>query len=59
MLLRAHVTPALPKTPASEAPLASNARPTPEIGPLPGEVGFQVVGSPEAVVAVVEVGADD
>ena len=31
MLLKAHATPALPRCPASEVPLASNARPTPEI----------------------------
>ena len=53
MLLKAHVIPALPKTPASAAPFASNARPTPEIGSLPGEVGLQVVGNSEVVVAQV------
>ena len=43
--------PALPKTPASEAPLASNARPTPGILGLRMAVGFQAVGA--SVVAVV------
>jgi len=56
MLLRAHAIPAPPKTPASAAPSASNARPMPEILALRVAVGFQVVvGSAEAVGGNTEV----
>jgi hypothetical protein len=62
MLLRAHATQAPPRASASEAPLASNARPTPEIYALQEAVeACEVVGVAvsAAVEAVAEVDADD
>jgi hypothetical protein len=67
MLLRAHATPALPRWPASAAPLASNVRQTPEICALQEAVEEceAVAVAADSKVAEVEVaqlaeaGADD
>jgi hypothetical protein len=60
MLLRDHATAALPRTSASEALLACNAQPVPEISVLRVGLGLQVVGgSLEVEVVQVEEDADD
>ena len=58
MLLKVRAIPALPRTPASAVPLASNALPTPGMLALRVAVGFQGVGtSVEAVDFQVVVGS--
>jgi len=60
MRLRLHATPVPPRTSASEAPLACNARPAPEIFALQVAVeACEVVEVEASAVAVAEVDADD